>query len=397
MGLKDWLFKKRKKQTVQEDATYDFADFSKQSTDLSFSQIKVQDDYQREKYIKNCLEQIGEVASQIDTLNMEYSIVTSYLLDIEEIEALPKEEKDEVLDCAGVIERYENERATYQGRKRVISEKDFTAMEKLEDFMPEAYEKLKAAEEMKGKIKQDLARLEHEKQAYDLQKNDLRTALSNYKSMTIITMGAFLFLMFALFLFQTFLEMDVMLGYLISIAAAALVLTVVFMKYTDSNIEVKQVEKAYNKLILLQNRVKIRYVNNTQLVDYLCLKYGVKSVKDLNKLWQAYQEEQEIRKKYEYATTTLERARRDLFGILKRYQLTDPHIWLRQTKALIDPTEMVEIRHELITRRQSLRKQLEYNQTIAEQRKEELKTMANLYPQYAKEVLSYVNEYEKNR
>jgi hypothetical protein len=328
---------------------------------------------------------------------MEYSIVTSYLLDIEEIEALPKEEKDEVLDCAGVIERYESERSTYQGRKRVIAEKDFAAMEKLEDFMPEAYDKLKAAEEMKGKIKQDLARLENEKQAYDLQKNELRTALSNYKSMTVITMGAFLLLMLTLFLFQTFLEMDVILGYLISIAAAALVLTVVFMKYTDSNIEVKQVEKAFNKLILLQNRVKIRYVNNTQLVDYLCLKYGVKSVKDLSKLWQAYQEEQEIRKKYEYATTTLEKARRDLFGILKRYQLTDPHIWLRQTKALIDPKEMVEIRHELINRRQSLRKQLEYNQNIAEQRKEELKAMANQYPQYAKEVLSYVNEYEKNR
>ena len=117
--------------------------------ELNYSKIQIHDAYQREKYIKNSLEEINEVSAQIDNLNMEYSVVTSYLLDIEEIEALPKEEKDEVLECANIIERYESERTNYQGRKGVISEKDFLTMEKIEDLMPEAYEKLKAAEEMK--------------------------------------------------------------------------------------------------------------------------------------------------------------------------------------------------------------------------------------------------------
>lgn len=365
--------------------------------ELNYSKIQIHDAYQREKYIKNSLEEINEVSAQIDNLNMEYSVVTSYLLDIEEIEALPKEEKDEVLECANIIERYESERTNYQGRKGVISEKDFLAMEKIEDLMPEAYEKLKAAEEMKGKIKQDLSKLENEKMAYELRRQELKTALVNYKTMTAITMGAFVVLMLILFTFQMTMNMEVIVGYIVSVAAAALVLTVVFMKYTDSNLEIKQVEKGINKLILLQNRVKIRYVNNAQLLDYLCMKYGVKSGKELKQLWKMYEEEQEIRKKYEQATTTLDITRRELFRILKRYQLTDPHIWLRQTKALVNPKEMVEIRHELITRRQSLRKQLEYNQTIAEQRKEELKAMANKYPEYAKQILNLVNEYEKHR
>lgn len=391
------FFKRRKTTANSMEETGKEGTQTENELELNYSKIQIHDAYQREKYIKNSLEEINEVSAQIDNLNMEYSVVTSYLLDIEEIEALPKEEKDEVLECANIIERYESERTNYQGRKGVISEKDFLAMEKIEDLMPEAYEKLKAAEEMKGKIKQDLSKLENEKMAYELRRQELKTALVNYKTMTAITMGAFVVLMLILFTFQMTMNMEVIVGYIVSVAAAALVLTVVFMKYTDSNLEIKQVEKGINKLILLQNRVKIRYVNNAQLLDYLCMKYGVKSGKELKQLWKMYEEEQEIRKKYEQATTTLDITRRELFRILKRYQLTDPHIWLRQTKALVNPKEMVEIRHELITRRQSLRKQLEYNQTIAEQRKEELKAMANKYPEYAKQILNLVNEYEKHR
>lgn len=391
------FFKRRKTTANSMEETGKEGTRTENELELNYSKIQIHDAYQREKYIKNSLEEINEVSAQIDNLNMEYSVVTSYLLDIEEIEALPKEEKDEVLECANIIERYESERTNYQGRKGVISEKDFLAMEKIEDLMPEAYEKLKAAEEMKGKIKQDLSKLENEKMAYELRRQELKTALVNYKTMTAITMGAFVVLMLILFTFQMTMNMEVIVGYIVSVAAAALVLTVVFMKYTDSNLEIKQVEKGINKLILLQNRVKIRYVNNAQLLDYLCMKYGVKSGKELKQLWKMYEEEQEIRKKYEQATTTLDITRRELFRILKRYQLTDPHIWLRQTKALVNPKEMVEIRHELITRRQSLRKQLEYNQTIAEQRKEELKAMANKYPEYAKQILNLVNEYEKHR
>jgi len=56
---------------------------------------------------------------------------------------------------------------------------------------------------------------------------------------------------------------------------------------------------------------------------------------------------------------------------------------------------MLEIRHELIQRRQKLRKQLEYNQHIAEERKDEIKKLVEEYPEYAKEILKIVSEYDE--
>ena len=48
---------------------------------------------------------------------------------------------------------------------------------------------------------------------------------------------------------------------------------------------------------------------------------------------------------------------------------------------------MVEIRHGLIIRRQSLRKRIDYNrEMIVEKTKGEMKELAQSYPQYAGEI-----------
>ena len=49
---------------------------------------------------------------------------------------------------------------------------------------------------------------------------------------------------------------------------------------------------------MLQNRVKIRYVNNTNLLDYLYMKYQVSSGKELKVLWDKYKVEKEERRRY---------------------------------------------------------------------------------------------------
>ena len=72
-------------------------------------------------------------------------------------------------------------------------------------------------------------------------------------------------------------------------------------------------------------------------------------------------------------------------------------IWLHQTAALLDKKEMVEIRHNLIIRRQSLRKRMDYNkEVIAAKAQAEIKDLVENYPRYAKEILGIVGQYEKD-
>ena len=58
---------------------------------------------------------------------------------------------------------------------------------------------------------------------------------------------------------------------------------------------------------------------------------------------------------------------------------------------------MVEIRHNLIIRRQSLRRRMDYNkEVIAGKAQEEIKDLVESYPKYAGEIMNIVDEYEKD-
>ena len=55
---------------------------------------------------------------------------------------------------------------------------------------------------------------------------------------------------------------------------------------------------------------------------------------------------------------------------------------------------MVEIRHDLILRRQALRKQMDYNQDISETARREIMDVAEKYPEYAVEIQEMVDHYK---
>ena len=56
---------------------------------------------------------------------------------------------------------------------------------------------------------------------------------------------------------------------------------------------------------------------------------------------------------------------------LKQYQLYDAKVWVRNPEAVYNSKEMVEVQHNLISRRQKLRERIEYTtQSIEELRKE---------------------------
>ena len=124
------------------------------------------------------------------------------------------------------------------------------------------------------------------------------------------------------------------------------------------------------------------------------MNYKVNNGKELLTLWEKYQQEKEERIKDRKNRGELDRHKRELIKVLKRYQLHDPEVWLHQTEALLDKKEMVEIRHNLIERRQKLRVQMEYNKRLAEEAQQEIKKTIEDYPQYREEILSMVNRFQ---
>ena len=359
-------------------------------------QVDYHNKEQRDDYVRNCLERIGDATRELENLTFEYDMVTSYLKDMEEIEALPPEESELLKECAKRVSLLQDSKADFMERPHRITDEKYQQIERIVDEVEEGYQKLTDTEEYQELIRQDLSRLDGERHAYMYRKNEVTRIISDTRGMAVICVVALGLCVLLLLLLQFFLDMDTKAGYLVTAAAAALAITLIYIKHVDARRELHRVETGINKIILLQNKVKIRYVNNTNLLDYLYLKYGVSSAQELLDLWENYKIEKEEREKFRKAELDLDYNEQELLQMLKRYQIKDPAIWLHQTEAILDPKEMVEIRHNLIIRRQSLRRRMDYNkEVVAAGSQKEIKELVEQYPQYAKEIMATVEEYEK--
>lgn len=390
MGFWKKLFGKKKRQEEYIEEIEESAE----SGVLQRDQVDLKDQSQRQRYVRSCLEQLADAESEMETLRREYAAVTSYLTDMEEIEALPPGEKKELSGIADRITAYEKEKNLHEEGGTRMPEAQFRQLERMEGEIAEGIRKLTEAEEYQEKIRQDMRRLSAEKHAYQYRRHELGNTMVNMRGMMIIVSFAFVTCMAILLLMQALLEMDIGIGYILTAAATAFAVFLIYMKYTESAKEKRRVERAINRLILLQNRVKIRYVNNTNLLDYYYMKYGTGSAEELNGLWEAYQTEKEERQKVQELHAELDFHRKELLRILRRFRIKDPEIWLRQTQAITNPKEMVEIRHGLILRRQKLRKQMEYNERLAESAQGEIKSLVEEFPAFAPEIMELVSQYE---
>lgn len=359
-------------------------------------EVDFKDEEQRSRYITNCMEQIAEASKEIDLLNGEYSLVTTYLTDMEEIEALPDGPKQEVEKIAHQLESLEKERNRYLGKKDRMKDSDFFRMRKQENEVLEGIQKLREAEKYHQLVKADLKRLDRERHAYHFRKNELANSQTNLRGMAVIFISALVACLGMLAVLQFGFEMNTYVGYFITILTAAIAITVVCVKYLDADKEILVVERAISKLIQLQNKVKIRYVNNKNLLDYLYMKYGVESVEELENRWESYQEEKEQRKQFAEAESKTEFYQLELVKVLRKLRISDPDRWIHQVKALLDKREMVEIRHELILRRQSLRSQLDYNNRVAQTAKDEVMSIVKEHPEFAAEIMEMVEKYDQN-
>ena len=358
------------------------------------SLLKMSDPYQREKYIRSLVEQVKNASGEMDKLSFEYNVVTASLKDMDEIDALPPSEKAKVTEYAKKILYYQKEKLDYQEKRSKLTQAQYYRMEQYEENADKVYEDMRRAEKYRELVREDMSRLEGEKQAYIYRKNELRHGMANSKGMAAICMVAMGLLLFMLAIMQFGFEMEVMVGYFITIIIGAVALTVIYVHYQDQVKDFTRAEKGTNRIILLQNTVKIRYVNNVNLLDYLYMKYNVKNAKEWKLLFDAYQEEKRARELNAQNEEELDYYQSELLKVLRCYQLSDPRLWVKCPLALYDRKEMVEIRHEHIIRRQKLRAQMDYNKRMAKEGEKELRALISDYPQYSREVLAMMERYE---
>ena len=356
--------------------------------------VDFEQEEERTRYVTDCLEQIAEASQELEMLQGEYSRVTAYLTDLEELEALPDQEKETLEITARKLQNMEREYESFTQRKNRMDDAIYYQMKNRESEMQEGIEKIRKTEHYGTLVKQDMQRLEGERLAYEYRKNELHGIMENQRGMAVIFLTALVICLILLAVLQFGLRMQTQVGYFIAVLAAALALTVLAVKHMDADRDMDRVLRDARRLIKLQNKVKIRYVNNKNLLDYYYIKYDVDSGKKLEKLFNQYLEEKEQRKQFAETEARREYYHKQLLNQLGHYHIQYPEQLSGKVSVILDHREQVERRHELIMRRQSLRKQMDYNNTVAGEAKQEIKDIVVAYPRYALEITEMVDRYE---
>ncbi|MBQ7725287.1 MAG: hypothetical protein IJT63_06720 [Lachnospiraceae bacterium] len=370
------------KETVRED-----------NGPIKRDSVNMRSKNQRERYIENCCEQMIEADKEIERSRMEYRLVTEYLTDIEVIEALPNDSKRRLSKIAEKINNLSEQNRANTKSLGLISEERYRILLKNEAQVPDDINNMKKNEEFKELVRQDLQKLEGEKAVSDFKIRELRSTMRNMKNMVVITFVFGVVLVIMLSILEFVLLMHAEVGFLATAFLAVGAFIYEYLTYSKSVRELERTERYLNAVISELNKVKIRFVNTSNLLEYEYMKYSVNASDELAYQWDCYIEEKKARQAMERADSALSAERTALLKELRNIRIKDPAIWLNRCDALVNPGEMVEVRHELFERRSSLRKRIEYNTETRDISRDEINSIVKEYPEYGQEVLNIVSSY----
>ena len=341
-------------------------------------------------------DQIVEASYQMEDLRAEYDMVTSYFEDIQMIEELPQNVRKQVTDIAKKIAFLESETSQFVHMDDRISDENFRMIQGMEKDLTTIFGQLKELEDMDMVIRRDMTNLEGEKNAQEYIQESIEQRQHSLKNFIIIFGTISVLVVLTLVVIGIMTKNNLVIPVLLILLIIAGMAAFSVIIYRRLSYEFKMAEKRENRAISLMNKVKIKYVNNTSTLEYLYAKYHVNSLRELEYLHDQYLIMVDEVRKYQQTTGDLREHTDALSKLLYAHGIKDTDIWTKQSLALIDPREMVEVKHSLNVRRQKLREQLAYNEQLRLDGLKDIREMLKTNPELREQVRREMEVYHIN-
>lgn len=322
-------------------------------------------------YVINLCEQMIDISREMEEVRREYEQVTAYLNDITIVEGLEGTQKEQLIDIATNVSKLTKARNDYLNAEHKISDDTFTQMGELEAEIPSIIKRLKENETYLDAIKRDMNHLAGEKVEWSVLRHEREEEQRRLRKSSYTFLYAFGVAAVGVAVLSIMLKWD-LLPIMIVAFLAVLAGSYIVIRMQECAKEIKKCDINLNHAISLENRVKIKYVNIKNAVDYTCQRFHVNNSMELTYNYEQYIEASKEREKFKQTNEDLEYFNGRLVRILHGLHLYDAKIWLNYANAVIDPREMVEVKHDLFSRRQNLRNRIEYNLSAIEDMKKEV-------------------------
>lgn len=350
---------------------------------------------QKKQLIENCCDQIVGANAKINELKIEYQTVNAYLTDIQIIENLPETEEEKLVNVAKKVVVLDNDRRDFGRSMAKLSDKQFSHMRECEDDIKDILKQMSEDESYCQTVKTDMKYLEGEKNGLKMEMREYKNRLYLINGASKIGIIAFAVLFILFLVINYAFDKDTSMYIYLLIGITVIFSAVIFYMHNQTINELKMSEIKYNRAIGLLNKIKLKYVNVAGRLTYAYEKHNVKSAYHLNKIWGTYLTLKKEHEVYNKASLRLAEAEEELIGILKKVKVKDQNIWISQAYAIINPSDMSDIKNNLMKRRNKLKKSLEYNNEVMDNAREEIRSVINNDKDNSDELIGILDAYEE--
>ncbi len=347
-------------------------------------------------YVISQCEIMEESVKHIDMAMEQYTDVAEHFADIEKIEDAPEELRRQISLEAERVDNLTVDRRIFKSAENKLSNSTYRVMEQYEDEIPKAIEFIEGQETFFDSVKQDMRAVEGEQMALRMEAKALKRRQINikYGAMATLVCLAIVFSVFVIAIVATEDETNMLLFIIVTVLSAILALGMYALLKTTQR-SVYSTEVKLNKTTSMLNKIKIRYVNTSNVLDYEYQKYKITNAHELSRKYKMYLDMKQEQKNVLDMTAKLSQAEERLMKLLRQVGLVDANIWSGQVRALYNHGEMVEIRHEYAQQRQKLREQIEFNEARIDDAKKNIKLVTKKYPNFTGDILKIIDKYEK--
>lgn len=370
-----------------EDDDFDFPDWD-------FKPTKLKDIDSIKAYVVSLCEQMIDISKEMDDVRREYKRLTELLNDVEIMENLQGAQKKQLEDVATNLSSLNKVRTECLNAEQKISDELFKLLQEYEDEMPDTIHRLMDNEKYLDAIRRDLNRLAAEKIEWSVQKHENleeKEKLQKYSGILTIVFGVLALLGIIVCIAADITMLPVLFIALIS----TIVVAVMVIRSQECEKVIRQCDVNQNYVIALENRVKIRYVNTRNAIDYTCRRFNVVTARELTNRFEEYQDICKGREKFKQVNQDLEFYHNKLFRTLREIRLSEARFWMNNANAIIDPKEMVEVKHNLFAQRKRLRGQIEYNLKAISEIREEVEMYCDIMGEKTPQVRAILYKVEE--
>ena len=227
-------------------------------------------------YVRSQCEAIEDLMKFSKESQSEYEAVTDYFTDIQIIDSAPENTKEILSHKAKIIADLTVDRRIYQTSEGKLSYHKYHKMEEAEGLMPDILVEMQNNEARLEAVKKDMRLLEGERMSIRYDIKDGKYRKKNLKTLGVMAVSLIVIVLIVLFILGMRDSNSPNYAFLVTGVFAAIMIVVIYSLNISIERQSQIDQKKYAKCVNLLNKVKIKYVNAANILDYQYEKFEVK-------------------------------------------------------------------------------------------------------------------------